>query len=188
MITSLQRTRMRNVIDRRSFLRGNGLNLGGWCGPIWKWRVVPYRRIYLFISENCLCRTWSRQYRMNLLFSCFTLGGFKTASPFAVRCLGKTNKQTNKCRRASIPGGSAHTAGIHLQSSVQRVAGQKVRGGRRMLLDVCRMRPLSGTLSSVFVCKCHMDVHVLYNIYPCVPLPNCMLRYKKMGWTYSLVV
>jgi hypothetical protein len=63
---------------------------------------------------------------------------------------GAGGKNNNR-RRASIPGGSAHTAGIHLQSSVQRVAGQKVRGRRGMLLDVRRMRSLSGIHSKLRV-------------------------------------
>ncbi|KZS17938.1 Uncharacterized protein APZ42_015917 [Daphnia magna] len=44
---------------------------------------------------------------------------------------------------ATIPRRSDNATGIHLQSTVQRVTGEKVRGRRRMLLDVRRMRSLS---------------------------------------------
>jgi hypothetical protein len=135
--------RMRNVIDRRFSTYGNRLNF-------WRWRYENGVSFHIGAFFHQWKRVCVEQCRMHLLFSyfCFcTLGGYKTTSPFAVRCGGKNNNR----RRASIPGGSGHTAGIHLQSSVQRVAGQKVRGRRGMLLDVRRMRSLSGIHSKLRV-------------------------------------
>ena len=63
------------------------------------------------------------------------------------------------CRGSAIPWGSDDTSRIHLQSPVQRFAGEKVRGRRRMLLDVRRMYSLSGkvvrfSVISPLVCYC----------------------------------
>jgi hypothetical protein len=155
------------------------LNCDRGIAPISKWRVRFCWRIFPSSKEKTQISDSSAEFNVFFLY----FFSFTSVNTNCRPIIGGEIKR-QPCRGSAIPWGSDDTTRIHLQSPVQRFAGEKVRGRRRMLLDVRRMCSLSGTtLSSVCVgCKYCIGLYMCCRLsLPFTWLSNFNIGARKEG-------